>query len=49
MKPISQWICVILCALCVALLAFNSEDVDEDWEGGGPNVGVHSARGGQEC
>jgi len=30
----------------------NGEDIDEVSgfsEGGGPNVGVHSARGGQEC
>jgi hypothetical protein len=40
------------CGLCVELFRSNPEDIDEVgefWEGGGPNVGVHSARGGQEC
>jgi hypothetical protein len=43
---------VALCGLCVELFRSNAEDIDEvsgSWEGGGPNVGVHSARGGQEC
>ena len=52
MKPISLWLSVVPCGLCVELFRSNAEDIDEvsgSWEGGGPNVGVHSARGGQEC